>query len=292
MGRSVQLSLSTAVWALLAAPLAAQAPAAPLVMEPSSPWIADYSEDDCALRSGFEAGNHSAVLQLRQYTPGDSFEISVASDTLARGRGDPQVRFEPDEDWRVVTGALPVPGKGISGIQYSGSLKPNANKAEDGWAEPDRAARERAITALTVANAFERDITLRTGTMRQPMEALRTCMDAMLVRWGLDPAAQRTLSRRVAPLGMASWVRKIQEYYPATLLGLSGRVYVRMIVGVDGAPVSCAVRNGEVEPGFQRAACSTMMDYSRFQPALDANGEPVASYFTTSIVYASSSGAP
>ena len=61
------------------------------------------------------------------------------------------------------------------------------------------------------------------------------------------------------------------------VLGRSGRDHVRMIVGADGSPVSCAVRTGEAEPAFERAACSTMMDYSRFQPALDAGGAPVAS---------------
>jgi hypothetical protein len=59
-----------------------------------------------------------------------------------------------------------------------------------------------------------------------------------------------------------------------------------MTVGPDGMPVSCAVRTGEADLAFERAACSTMMDYSRFQPALDASGAPVASYFTTTIVYA------
>lgn len=287
MGRFVQLSLQAAAWALPAAPLAAQAPAETLVMNPSSAWIADYSEDNCALRRTFQAGDDNAVLQLRQYTPGDTFEVSVASETLSRGREDPQVRFDPDDNWYVVTGALAITADGVRGIQYSDSLRRNADKGESRWAEPTREDRERTITGLTLAKTFERDITLRTGTMHRPMEALRTCTDAMLVRWGLDPAAQRTLSRAVVPLDMASWVQKVQQYYPATMLGRNGRVHVRMIVGPDGAPVSCAVRTGEADLAFERAACSTMMDYSRFHPARDAGGAPVASYFVQTIVYTS-----
>jgi hypothetical protein len=284
MGRFLRLGLFTASWALLAAPAAAQAPAEPLVMAPSSRWIADYSEDNCALRRSFEAGGDNVVLQLRQYVPGDTFEVSVASDTLARGRENPEVRFEPDDHWFVVSDALPVSDAGVRGIQYSDSLKRNAAKGELRWAAPDREAREQAITALAVRKAFERDIVLSTGTMRRAMEALRTCTDAMLARWGLDPAAHRTLSRSVVPLDMADWVRKVQAYYPATRQDRSGRVHVRLTVGPDGMPVSCAVR-GEADAAFERAACSTMMDYARFEPALDAGGAPVASYFTTAIVY-------
>jgi TonB family protein len=288
MRRFFRLSVPAVAAAVLAAPVAAQAPVEPLVMAPSSPWIADYSEDNCALRRTFQAGDDNAVFQLRQYSPGDTYEVSVASETLSRGEGEPQVRFEPDEQWYGVTRALPVPGEGLRGIQYSDSLRRNAEKGEPRWAEQDREARERAITGLAVARAFERDIVLRTGTMRAPMEAMRTCMDAMLVRWGLDPAVQRTRSRGVAPIDMASWSRKIQDYFPATMLGESGRVHLRIVVGADGAPVSCAVRIGQAAPAFERAACSTMMDYARFRPALDAGGAPVASYWTTTIVYSSS----
>jgi TonB family protein len=287
MSRICRLSVLAAAGALLAAPVAGQAPAEPLVMAPSSPWIADYSEDNCALRRTFQAGDDNAVFQLRQYSPGDTYEVSVASETLSSGREGPKVRFEPDDYWYVVTGALPIPGEGLRGIQYSDSLRLNAEKGELRWAQQDREARESAITGLTVANVFERDVLLRTGRMRQPMEAMRTCMDAMLVRWGLDPAAQRTRSRGVVPIDMASWSRKIQEYFPATMLGQSGRVHVRIVVGTDGSPLSCAVRTGQAAPAFERAACSTMMDYSRFQPALDASGAAVASYYVTTIVYAS-----
>lgn len=286
-----QLRFPAAGWALIAAPLAAQGPAEPLVMAPSSQWVADYSEDNCALRRTFEAGEDNAVLQLRQYAPGDTFEVSVASETLARADGPPEVRFEPDDHSYVVTGALPVAGEGVRGIQYSDSLRRQVDKGGAGWSEPAREAREQAITGLTVAHAFERNIVLRTGSMRRPMEALRACTDAMLVRWGLDPAAQQTLSRRVVPVDMASWTRKVQEYYPATsaFMGRSGRVHVRLTVGADGAPVACAAGVGEVDAAFERAACGTMMDHARFEPALDAAGQPVASYFLQTIVYVTGS---
>jgi hypothetical protein len=288
MGRLSRLGLQIASVALLATPIGAQAPSAPLPMEPASHWVADYSEDNCALRRVFQAGEDNAVLQLRQYSPGDQFEISVASETLERLGEDPQVRFEPDDHWYVVRSPLSVPGDGLEGFQYTDSLKRNADKAELHWSEAGREARERAITGFAVAGAFERDLVLRTGTMRQPIQALRTCMDAMLERWGLDPAVQRTLSRGTVPIDLVGWSRKIQQYYPATALGRDGRVHVRMIVGADGMPVSCSIRAGEAEPIFQRAACSTMMEYSRFQPALDAAGSPVDSYYVTTIVYASS----
>jgi hypothetical protein len=36
---------------------------------------------------------------------------------------------------------------------------------------------------------------------------------------------------------------------------------------------------------FDEHACKTSMRYARFEPALDANGVPVASFFMTTVVY-------
>lgn len=69
-------------------------------MAPSSEWIVDYADDSCALRRAFKVGDEQAILQLRQFAPGENFEVVLLSSTLTRTDKAPRVRFEPDGDFR------------------------------------------------------------------------------------------------------------------------------------------------------------------------------------------------
>ena len=112
------------------------------------------------------------------------------------------------------------------------------------------------------------------------MEAMRACLRELVAHWGLDPDAQAALSRAVTPVGQADWQRRILEAYPRDMLrqGKSASVPTRLIVGPDGRPTAC---KAVAEPSFEQATCANMIRYARFEPALDAAGLPVASYFIT-----------
>ena len=156
------------------------------------------------------------------------------------------------------------------------------------WTDQERDLRERSITGLLVLDIFERDFQLQTGEMHAPMEAMRTCLDELLTHWGLDTKAQRTLSRQVAPVKQSEWSRRVVANYPIDMLraGRSADIHIRLMVGADGTPTACMPYDST--PGndsFERSACAWSMQFARFEPALDANGTPVASYYTTTIFY-------
>ena len=73
-----------AALALTISPAVASAQAEPLVLAPDTDWVLDYAEHSCALRRAFRAGEEKAILEIRRYTPGDSIEILLVSDTLER----------------------------------------------------------------------------------------------------------------------------------------------------------------------------------------------------------------
>lgn len=273
--------------AVSATPVAAQAEDAPLVMAPSSEWVADYSEDSCALRRSFAAGGETAIFELRQFVPGDNADIAVISQTLPLAHGLARAHFEPDDNWNDIRRARPLSGAEMHGVIYADSLRLKAEKGQSPWSDQDRAARESEISDLTVEGVFTRNLVLHTGQMRAPMDALRTCMDAMLVRWGIDPVTQRTLSRGVVPHDQATWAQQVMRAYPSTSPGAAtgGLVRLRMIVGPDGVPTACLPNKGYAEAVFEEAACQAMMKYSKFNPALAADGSPVPGYFATTVVY-------
>jgi hypothetical protein len=277
--------------ALSAVPVGAKEGDEPLEMAPSSAWVMDYADDSCALRRAFKADTDEALLQLRAYGPGDGFEVTVASATLNAVNEQPKVRFDPDEGFAEPPGALYFDQKQSDGILYSDSLHPNARKKQpppiEPWSDAEREARERVVTGLTIDDGFARPLVLKTGAMHQPMNAMRKCIDELLGHWGLDPAVQRTLSRQVTPVGQERWAQRVQANYPTEMLraGRSGVANVRLIVGADGKPTSCIPNADNPDNAFDKHACEGMMRYATFEPALDANGQPTASFWTTRIVY-------
>lgn len=274
------------------APPNARAADPPLAMTPTSNWTVDYAEDSCALRRTFEGGADKMGLELRQFAPGDHLEIVLMSPTLPRTRSAPQARFEPDSGWSEPPYQRFLDGEGKQGVSYPDSLRSSALKSNEeepsAWAPAERDAREQAVAALTVRRAFKREFTLQTGSMHAPMVALRKCMDELVTHWGLDPKVLSALSRVAEPIDPMAWARRAMMNYPTDMLRANkgARVPIRVIVGADGKPLSCAANKGYAEPRFEQAACGVTMQYARFKPALDADGTPVPSLFATTIAYA------
>lgn len=263
-----------------------------LRFEPSSNWVMDYAEDSCALRRAFTAGDAHATVEFRQFGPGDALQIIVATDLRPRPTAVSRFAFTPNEDGLADTDAFTASyGDGLTGMIFSGSMRPGDSvrrtTAGKDWAEADRMAREQEITGLELTNAFVQDIFISTRAMHQPMEAMRACLDELVGHWGLDPEVQRTLSRPPKPVDLASWARKVRERYPANMVyrGHSGFVNVRIAVTPEGMPSSCATPGQMTNPAFGVTACDVLMKHARFEPALDAQGQPVESYFFTRVVY-------
>lgn len=67
--------------------------------------------------------------------------------------------------------------------------------------------------------------------------------------------------------------------------GQQGRVNVRLLVAATGRPTDCKVVRSYNEPAFDKLACEKLLRYGRFEPALDASGTAVPSYYATTVVW-------
>ena len=263
-------------------------------MAPASAWVIDRAEDSCAVRRAFQAGDDQVLLELRQFGPGPAFQVTLVSNTLSRTNQSPRVRFEPDDEFFEPSAPFFFDQGAAHGILYNDSLRPSAVKESrtlQEWPDAERDARELAITGLSVTRTFERNLKLQTGRMFAPMADLRDCTDELLERWGMDADIQHTITRPAMPVDFQSWVRRIQEGYPARQLnaGQSGIAMIRLIVGADGRPASCITNKDAPDHDFDEQACKILMRYARFEPALDAHGEPTESFWATTIYYLLSS---
>jgi periplasmic protein TonB len=99
------------------------------------------------------------------------------------------------------------------------------------------------------------------------------------------PAPSR--ARGATPDGLARWSARIQEQYPPRAVRdeVEGRVGVRVTVGPNGRVADCSVSSSSGSSVLDDAACAGMRTYARFNPALDAAGNPISGSYSTTIVY-------
>ncbi|MGB3166741.1 MAG: energy transducer TonB [Alteraurantiacibacter sp.] len=273
----------------------------PTTLAPVMNWNVDFAEDSCALRRMFGEEGQRVYLELRQYEPGNPLVAMVASndfDRLNRPR-DFSFSFAPDAEFQEVDFPMGIDSDDLGkGAMFYTSLMTAEQRALSGELRSGhsiplaiedkvRDTREAAITHVTVNGLFEEPIVLETGSIHPAMGVMRQCMDELVEHWGVDVEAHRTLLRTVQPLEMNSWVRRVQQYYPRSALMRGQQAYVRIRLNVseEGRATDCAIQASFNEAVFDEAACRQLLRYSRFEPALDANGDPIASYWHTAVRY-------
>ncbi|MCJ2187239.1 energy transducer TonB [Novosphingobium beihaiensis] len=101
------------------------------------------------------------------------------------------------------------------------------------------------------------------------------------------PPPAPSKARGVSPKGQNRWAARIQANYPtrAAREEREGRVGVRVTINSDGRVDSCSVTSSSGSSDLDEAACDGMTRYARFNPALDAAGNPTSGSYSTAIVY-------
>jgi protein TonB len=94
-------------------------------------------------------------------------------------------------------------------------------------------------------------------------------------------------ARDASPRSQSSWARRIQENYPSRALreGTEGTVGVSVTINAEGRVSGCTVTSPSGSSELDRAACTGMERYARFNPALDRAGNPTTGRYSTRITY-------
>lgn len=260
--------------------------------EPSTPWNIDYDDDSCALRRNFAADGKTVKLEMRRFQPDGAMTFTVAAPIGQFSEARPRLRILPDakaHDAALATLArFGADSAGFTWLDDLAAADPAPLKTPAGaWDRLDRERRERSITGIELHAIADPPIVLATGELFKPMEAMRACTDELLNHWGIDAGAQKTLTRKVKAKNWGIVAKAVGRTYPKELLAKeqNGIVRVRFIVDENGKPKSCHIQRMAGDQAFADLACSRMMSYAQFEPALDSTGKPVASYFTTSVTY-------
>lgn len=94
-------------------------------------------------------------------------------------------------------------------------------------------------------------------------------------------------ARGASPDGLNSWAARIQGDYPSSALRREeqGTVTMRITIGANGRVEACSVTRSSGSSALDDAACRGMQRYARYNPALNAAGNPISATTSQSIRY-------
>ncbi|MEO0056605.1 MAG: hypothetical protein RIT17_35 [Pseudomonadota bacterium] len=256
-------------------------------LEPLIPWNIDFGESRCRLTRVFGAEDDRHLIMFEQAAPGKSFGLTLAGSKIANFRtaGKVDLGLERDE---------PVETKDRFGKGQVAELGPALifSNIAIGTAQPDGPLRAAGLD-IDEAGSIDRVVLRRgklvlsfeTGNLRDAMAALNTCTDDLLLQWGLDPEAHRNHAPPVWTNESAVTERIIAVYpWAANNIGEQAIFRMRVIVEPDGSVSNCLIGASTVTRQLESPACKEMQR-AVFQPARDAKGQPMRSFYATTVTY-------
>ena len=290
--------LILAALTMLLWPQPASAAKEPIYLEPSSQWVLRYEDDSCKLIRSFGGEDDKVILVMSRFGPGEQFRLTMAGKPVRvrNNRRDISLQFgahEGPQKIRYMPGTMSDrPALIVLGTVRIAAPTEAEQEAIDNW-KPDsdpvffqeiNADRYAAAEYVLVDRARKAPLFLQTGSLGKPFSALSQCVDELLTHWGIDVEKHKNLSRWATPVNSpARWVRPSD--YPANML-LQGRqaiVEFRLSVDAKGSATQCHIQQSTRPQEFDNAVCKSLMKRAKFRPALDADGDPVASFWRNTV---------
>lgn len=248
---------------------------------PAGEWRLTGAGSGCAVTRDFVRDGSRIALSLRRLQPGLPVQYALI------GSG-----FSEEEP--VEAGF--VPGTGLArytrlagarigareGFVFAGNPFPRGEGSE-----PDEDVLAPRTQDFVIQGEESAPIVLHTGSIEQPLETLSQCAIRHLESQGVDVAARGSYSRRPSVTNDAHLQAALRVAYPGGAIRdrRQGPVWVRVIVGPDGAVTGCDVGSHLTARVLREAACNTIRDTAEHQPALDGAGLPVTDFYLTQVIF-------
>jgi hypothetical protein len=258
--------------ALTAAP-AAQASAATPLREPSKKWVLDYGETACTALRAYGSEDASTVLAFRPSPNGKVVRLML----VRPGRVPTPHHFD------LTTSIRPSKVK-TTGLRFASSDR----KSEVIWINFERAELEGLGQAGEISiEGSGIDERFALPGMAAVLKALDTCNQDLREHWNVSEAAAAKIAKE------ASSVRPLGSYfshsdYPTQAVreNASGRTGLIMMIDETGKLKDCMVEETSGIATLDAMACGVLLERAKFNPALDAAGNPIRSVCATAVRWA------
>lgn len=275
-----------AIAGLIAAPAVQAQSGAAEVYRQTGAWTLDFGDDYCRLAGTFSNGEDEVGLAFERAQPGVFTRLILVGNGIKTFRRASELgyRLAPSGEARKATYARSeTPDKkqylGLDGLTLA-PMEFRPGTPPPVYDRQTEQAAARGITAIELSEGLTSPVRIETGSLGAPITALQACADDLLAVWGLDAAKHKTLSAP-AVLDPQSGAVLPQGTIPFSEFSkfAGGANQVRLLIGADGKPTSCAIYSASLSKTLNDRICSLAMENASFQPAKDAEGQAMASYW-------------
>lgn len=271
------------------------------VLAPSSGWTVVYDEDSCVLRRSFGEADQQGYLEIRRFAPNGRLQVMVASrDLKARDIFTYQYMWGDEANWREAGRLKFTLDNGLGGVLFRTQLVEEPDEPTDpreralylhsaDWRAAERGAAERvdsiSVRGTTIRGMQRSALRLQLGNLVAPIAALNTCADELITHWGIDVEAHKTLTRPALPIDPTASSSMVG--YPPKMVrqGMQGLVNIRLAIDQTGRITACRIQMPLSDPEFEATSCADIQHAFEFEPAQDKDGNPIASYWVTSVYF-------
>ncbi len=298
-----RLSALVAALGLAATGLNAASDTEAVVLPQSSPWNLDYGEDRCRLIRFFGEGDNRVVLVMEQFGLSSHFELILAGKPLRRFRRHDNVSLQMGPGFEAFERKFQRGNLGeIEPALIFGSISPvhgaleadddpdtdDIRMLEDNYHPAGTSLKDNGAAIQWIVVSDKNDtVRLVTGDMAKPFAALTQCTDNLIRSWDVDPEVAASVVTPPRFLNVMDVAPKIQRNYPkkAMYRGQSANIQLRLIIDESGAIEDCTRIDVTEAENFTNIACEVFLEDAKFEPARDAEGNPVRTYSMQRIRY-------
>ena len=263
-----------------------------VVLEATGPWQLDYGEERCRLTRTLGTGDNLHVVYFEQYAPSRAFVLAAAGPEFGRFQDSRNVDIafgeqEPREDAGSV-GTLANYGKAVFSTSMTAERPPELSGQRRGYSNLFGQIDTQVLEGADhiVFTQGRRKLRMNMRSLAAPLKALNQCGEVRLAAMGLDIERHRTMRAGPVLLNKDDISRDVQRSFPRDALRKGQRGEVRVLVTLDpaGEIASCRVQEMVEFPDVTKRVCAAM-GQADYTPAIDAEGEAMASFATLTIAY-------
>lgn len=284
-----RFAIQFALFAPLAAILTAPAYADDSVLAPSSDWKQREYEDRCRVSRNFGEGEDRVTLWLEQGGAEQIYNLTLLGKPFANPYG-LGIRLKPGNEEEIVRSYLALKsstGRPVLRMYGLTFVQPELDRDENAKRPDISIDRERvaAIETLGIRGAGLKALELQLGSMSAPITFLQDCGRRLQFTLSATMRAISGEARPPQPIDFDNWIQT--NDWPTYLVRaeMEGTIGIRLTVNAKGSATSCNVLGSNKPQLFDDAVCLGLLKRAKFEPALNGDGEPVASYFNTSVTF-------
>ena len=264
----------------------------------SSPWAVDFGDDYCRLAGDFSNGIQTITVGMERIQPGAAIRLMLAGDAFRPFRSANQLgyRVEPagasqkaayfrtpsaDGKEYLFIDNLTLAPMGFTPPAPGQPPAPPPPYSRQG--EQDTA---RGVTGIRIEEGLVKPVHIETRALPAAIGVLQECADDLLKTWGLDAEKHKMMTVPVIPnFSPDGWLPAGMIPFSEFAKFTGNANQIRLLIDTAGKPTSCVIHTPTLAPALNERICSTLMEKATFQPAKDAAGEAMASYWLGSPMF-------